>query len=42
LYYAAGVIMFISETCCNKQYKPGLGQGFHSRLPDGGQVQILN
>jgi len=42
MYYAAGVIMFISETRCNKPSKPGLGQGFHSRLPDGGQVQISN
>ena len=40
MYDTDAVIIFITESCCNKPCKPGLGQGFQSRLPDGGQVQV--
>jgi len=34
MYYADGIIIFISASCCNKSSKPGLGQGFKSQAID--------
>jgi len=34
MYYADGIIIFISASCCNKSSKPGLGQGFQKQATD--------